>query len=38
MQTNITTTGQLIVFVALIIFWVSIGIYALKNEIKSKSH
>jgi len=37
MQADLTTTGQVIVYVALIIFWGFIGFYALKNEIKLKA-
>jgi len=38
MQTDLTTTGQIIVYAALIIFWGLIGFYALKNERKLKAH
>ena len=38
MQTDLTTAGQIIVYVALIMFWGFVGFYALKNEIKLKAH
>ena len=38
MQPDITTTGQIIVYVVLILFWGIVGFYALKNETKLKAH
>jgi hypothetical protein len=38
MQSDLTTTGQVVVYVLLIMFWGLIGFYALKNETKLKAH